>query len=102
MVRPRLYRFLYLIYDRTRFCVCTGDVTVEPGSYSYNFHCNLPTNLPSSLEAQNGHIRYTVRVVLDRPILHMNQQFAKLVTVIKPLDLNAEPALQVRYWFLFC
>lgn len=50
--------------------------------------------LPTSLEAAHGHIRYVVKVVLERPIW-LDKEFSEMFTVIKPLNLNLYPDLKV-------
>lgn len=50
--------------------------------------------LPTSLEAQNGHIRYGLQVVLDR-LRWPDQKFEESFTVIKPLNLNHDISLRV-------
>lgn len=44
------------------------------------------------MEATHGHIRYSAIVNLDRP-MWVDQEFEEGFTVIKPLNLNAEPHL---------
>ncbi|XP_037924802.1 arrestin domain-containing protein 4-like isoform X2 [Hermetia illucens] len=63
---------------------------IQPGSYTYNFSCQLPYEVPSSFESPYGHIRYSVKVVLDRP-KRFDDSFTKNFTVLKALDLNYEP-----------
>lgn len=67
---------------------------MEPGEYRYNFQVQLPFGLPTSIEAQIGHIRYGLQVVLDRPRWH-DQKFEEIFTVIKPLNLNHDITLRV-------
>lgn len=67
---------------------------MQPGIYRYIFHCQLPAELPSSLEGDRGHIRYTARVNLDRP-LWPDMTFESTFAVVKPLDLSLYPALRV-------
>lgn len=69
---------------------------IQPGSYIYNFSCQLPYEVPSSFESPYGHIRYSVKVVLDRP-KRFDNTFTKNFTVLKALDLNYEPpAIRVK------
>lgn len=51
--------------------------------------------LPTSLEAEYGHIRYMVNVVLDRP-MWPDQEYECMFTVIKPVNLNLDRSLRVR------
>lgn len=56
----------------------------------------LPPGLPTSVEGEHGHIRYTARVVLDIP-MWPDKTFEEFFTVIKAIDLNAIPTLRVIY-----
>lgn len=49
----------------------------------------LPPLLPTSIEAQHGHIRYVIKVVLERSWKH-DLTYSTAFTVLKPLDLNYE------------
>lgn len=71
-----------------------GDICIRPDRYRYNFHCNLPAFLPTSLEGNIGYIRYQARVVLDISWAP-DEEFEDVFTVIKPLNLNYDPALRV-------
>lgn len=83
------------------FLFFVEDTNVPAGQYQYNFHCNLPAGLPTSLEGDVGYIRYRVRVVLDIP-LWPDEEFEDIFTVIKPLNLNYDSTLRVRIYFEFC
>lgn len=72
-----------------------GELHLDPGEYNYNFQVQLPMGIPTSLEAQIGHIRYGLQVVLARP-LWPDQKFEKTFTVIKPLNLNHDITLRVN------
>lgn len=65
-----------------------------PGEYNYNFECMLPAELPTSVEADIGYIRYTARVVVDIPRA-FDKEFELTFTVIKATNLNTMPALRV-------
>lgn len=61
----------------------------------------LPPQLPTSFEGQFGFIRYTASVIIDDKV------FAVPFTVIKLIDLNADPTLRVsfiirliNFWFI--
>lgn len=67
---------------------------MDAGLYEYNFQCDLPSQLPTSVEGKYGHIRYTARVVLDIP-MWPDTEFKERFTVIKPFDLNKDRSLRV-------
>lgn len=67
-----------------------GDVVINPGEYVYNFHYALPPTLPSSFEGTFGHIRYTVKAMMQRP-WKFDHGAKAAFTVIAPLDLNMYP-----------
>lgn len=54
----------------------------------------LPPELPTSVEANIGYIRYLARVVVDIPMA-FDKEFEVPFTVIKVVNLNAIPALRV-------
>lgn len=72
----------------------SGELEIQPGTYGYAFRCQLPEGLPTSLEGEYGHIRYTARVNLDRP-MWPDQEYESAFTVIKPINLNLDPSLRV-------
>lgn len=86
------------ITEIKQFFIRTGELTLEPGVYQYDFQVQLPTGIPTSLEAMHGHIRYGLQVVLDRP-RWANQNFEATFTVIKPLNLNDDISLRVKIIF---
>lgn len=65
---------------------------LQPGVYDYSFKCFLPEQLPSSLETTIGKIRYSVTVCVDLPSKIIDDKFVAVFTILKPLDLNLEPA----------
>lgn len=72
----------------------SGEITVQPGEYSYNFSYHLQVELPTSLEGATGHIRYKVIIVLDG-LTGREAEYEEIFTVIKPLNLNSSPAFGV-------
>lgn len=74
----------------------TGELQLMPGTYNHTFQCMLPAGLPTSVEGEIGHIRYTTEVVLDIP-MWPDKEFKEPFTVIKAINLNADPALRVIY-----
>lgn len=69
-------------------------MNLKPATYNYPFICELPFDLPTSLEGNHGHVRYTVSVILDRP-MWPDQKFEEPFTVIRPVDLNEHMELKV-------
>lgn len=65
------------------------------GNHSYNFACTLPEVLPSSFEGHNGHIRYKIKMILERP-KKFDHTHKLRFTVMQQLNLNRlNPALRV-------
>ncbi|XP_059470670.1 arrestin domain-containing protein 17-like isoform X2 [Neocloeon triangulifer] len=83
--------------------------TLEPGEYSFPFSYTLPMNLPSTLEAEFGYVRYTLTAVLDRD-WKSDYKTKEPFYVICPLDLNSFPQLPApvtrewtkKFWCLCC
>lgn len=72
-----------------------GEHELPAGTKEFPFTCVLPPTLPSSFEGEFGHVRYTVKVVLDRP-WKFDQETKAAFTVLSPVDLNANPSLKVK------
>lgn len=68
---------------------------MSPGIYIYPFETELATNLPTSCEGKHGFIRYLASANIIRPNATTQTQTIAF-TVIKPLNLNALPVVQVR------
>lgn len=81
-------------YNNNYFLLVENGTIMQPGVYSYEFHCNLPRILPTSIEAGLCHIRYIARMVHDIPSLP-NTDIGEVFTVIKPLNLNSDPSWRV-------
>lgn len=71
-----------------------AEMNLPAGNHSYPFTCALPPTLPSSFEGEWGHVRYTIKVTLDRP-WKFDQDFKIAFTVISPVDLNLNPRVKV-------
>jgi len=70
------------------------EMELPAGNHSYPFTCALPPTLPSSYEGKWGHVRYTIKVTLDRP-WKFDQDTKMAFTVITPVDLNQTPRCKV-------
>lgn len=68
---------------------------IPVGYQRYTFQFQLPNNIPSSFEHRYGHVRYTVKAVLDRP-WKFDQECKTAFTVVSILDLNTERHKCVR------
>lgn len=77
--------------------ICThslADLCVAAGTYTYPFECQLPVEVPSSIETDVGAIKYVANLVLDRPSWQIpTPDF--LFTVIKPFDLSTDFSVHV-------
>ncbi|EDV91347.1 arrestin domain-containing protein 17 [Drosophila grimshawi] len=69
------------------------ETELPAGTHTYPFTCALPQNLPSSFEGEFGHVRYTIKVTLDRP-WKFDQNMKMAFTVIAPVDLNLNPRVK--------
>jgi hypothetical protein len=70
-------------------------IEILPGLHTYSFSCTLPHQIPTSFEGQHGHIRYTIRLSLERP-WKFDHVFRVAFTVLKPYDLNYDtPILKI-------
>lgn len=83
-----------------------GKLDLPAGTHTYTFACALPPQLPTSFEGTYGQIRYTARVILERP-WKFDQTYKVAFTVLKELDLNRESPLlrvptQMEYMRSFC
>ncbi|XP_076439019.1 arrestin domain-containing protein 3-like [Babylonia areolata] len=67
-----------------------GTDEMARGLYNYPFQFTLPSGLPCSYEGGIGHVRYTVKAVIDRKF-RFDYNTKRPFTVINDLDLNNEP-----------
>ncbi|CAD7093273.1 unnamed protein product [Hermetia illucens] len=74
----------------------SAEIELPSGQHTYPFTCALPPTLPSSFEGEWGHVRYTIKVTLDRP-WKFDQETKMAFTVISPVDLNLNPRVQDPY-----
>lgn len=72
-----------------------AEIELPQGTHTYPFTCALPPQLPSSFEGEWGHVRYTIKITLDRP-WKFDQDTKMAFTVISPVDLNQNPRIKVR------
>ncbi|CAG9130039.1 unnamed protein product [Plutella xylostella] len=70
-----------------------GEIELQPDKYSLPFQCHIPAHCPSSYEGTHGHIRYEVKVVVDRAF-KIDQEKEIRFQVDAPLDLNTMPQLR--------
>nr|XP_040225113.2 arrestin domain-containing protein 3-like [Anopheles coluzzii] len=70
-------------------------IEMAPGRQIYKFTFQLPTTLPTSFEGDYGYIRYTARVVFERP-WKFDLTYKIAFTVVNQLNLNTvTPPLNV-------
>ncbi len=87
----KLYEF-----TRNEFFFTGAELELPAGEHTYPFTCALPPQLPSSFEGEFGHIRYTIKVTLDRP-WKFDQDSKMAFTVISPVDLNQNPRVKEAF-----
>lgn len=59
--------------------------------YEYKFNYQLPMDIPTSFEGDNGSIRYACKLTVKKP-MRLSLHKDKLFTVIFPYDLNNSPS----------
>ncbi|XP_017053003.1 arrestin domain-containing protein 2 [Drosophila ficusphila] len=65
----------------------SSEMTLEPGTRSFNFASQIPINCPSSFEGTHGRIRYMVDVNIVQPWKY-DSLFSRAFTVIQVRDIN--------------
>ncbi|XP_051165262.1 arrestin domain-containing protein 17-like isoform X4 [Leptopilina boulardi] len=72
----------------------SGEMELHTGEHTFPFEYVLPPKLPTSYELKlvntEGHIRYIIKAIIDRPWKFDNETEAPF-TVISKYDLNADP-----------
>lgn len=75
----------------------TNDLYLKDYHYNFPFRFTLPTsNLPTSYEFFDAHIRYYVKATIDIP-MSINREAIRCFSVINPLDLNLLPSLRQSF-----
>lgn len=75
----------------------TGEpIEIPQGIHTYGFSCDLPVNLPSSMEGTYGSIRYKVIITFDI-VTWPEKVFEAGFTVLKTCNLNDFPELKVYF-----
>ena len=96
-MRLTILEFLFLFY--LLYCYTDGEsFFLAAGHYQYPFNFQLPTGIPSSFEDDNGHIRYSIKVILDCPWA-FNYETASHFIVNAIYDLNGISIASVRLIF---
>lgn len=88
-----------ILIKKIKIAYPIATTTYPAGRYAYPFRLELPATLPTSVRDLHGFVRYSVKVVVTIPMrrdIKAREEFQ----VVKPLDLNQFPALQVNYLFL--
>lgn len=66
----------------------TGEAEILPrGEHFFQYSMILPDHLPASFEGKYGHIRYSVKGILDNPWKH-NHEVVTTITLRANVDLN--------------
>lgn len=77
---------------------------LENGKHVYPFNFSLPHKLPSTFNEYNGHVRYTVKVIIDIP-QGISEKSKKIFKVFSPINLKHELMLAVSGHnkdYIFC
>ncbi|KAG7213632.1 hypothetical protein KM043_002880 [Ampulex compressa] len=64
-----------------------SSISIPIGQHKYSFKFQLPNNIPCSFEHELGHVRYTLKAVINRP-WKFDHECKAAFTVISSLDLN--------------
>ncbi|XP_052752306.1 arrestin domain-containing protein 17-like [Galleria mellonella] len=67
----------------------SGEHHLNPGKHEFPFSINVPYTCPSSFEGSYGHVRYELKVVVDRAF-KIDKEISAPIKIIAPLDLNKE------------
>ncbi|XP_039431725.1 arrestin domain-containing protein 3-like [Culex pipiens pallens] len=74
----------------------TGNpIDLPIGTSNYTFQLNIPQNVPTSMEGKYGHVRYVVKVTLERPWKH-DQNFQMPFTVLAKVEFDEGNAALAR------
>ncbi|XP_058456229.1 arrestin domain-containing protein 3-like isoform X1 [Malaya genurostris] len=63
------------------------EMELTEGLHKFHFSCKLPPSSPTSFEGDFGYIRYTIRIVFERPWKY-DLTYKIAFTVVNQLDLN--------------
>ncbi|KAH8369097.1 hypothetical protein KR009_000918 [Drosophila setifemur] len=63
------------------------EMTLEPGTSTYNFATRIPINCPSSFEGTHGRIIYNINVKIVQPWKY-DSIFSRAFTVVQTMDLT--------------
>lgn len=85
-----------IFYFSFNFYNFSGELLLPPGVHHFTFEMFLPQNLPTSMEGDYGHIRYSVKIVMDIP-MWIDKEFEFPFTVIKYMNLNIVPEWRVSF-----
>ena len=72
-----------------------GTLLIHPGTYHYPVRFTLPMNLPSSYEANHGHVRYSLKAKVERSTFKFDTRTESVFTVICLYDLNQDETAMV-------
>lgn len=73
---------------------CGDDPVLQPGEYSYPFQFLIPNqNMPTSVEARYGYVRYWLKGIIDRP-WRFDITTKAAFTMLEYVDINVPQLLQ--------
>lgn len=86
----------YINYSTYLFGDKDGEqLEIQVGSYAYKFACHLPPNIPYSVDADFGNIKYKIDAKLDIPWTLCDLQEKLPFTIVRNDDLNLIPELKL-------
>ena len=81
----------YYIYE---ISILGGAEILPAGEHFFQYSMVLPHHLPPSFEGKYGHIRYTVKGILDNP-WKLNHEVVTSITLLSQVDLNFDSRYRV-------
>jgi len=71
-----------------------GDTLAE-GSHSFKFSFQLPWDIPSSVEVDEGYVVYSIKIIVKKSLFSIDQKKTIRLSVNNLYDLNADTEANV-------